>query len=276
MNVKEYLKRIHFTGDIHPSPVVLKELQKHHLLHIPFENLDIHYGVPIKLDTEQFYTKIITQKRGGFCYELNGLFHELLVRNGFHSSLISGRVYNSKTNRFGEEFDHLALLVSFGEQEYLVDVGFGEFAFHPLLIETDIVQHDPRGHFILEKTGDEYTVSTVNGDSRNIEYKFSKKPRSLHEFQGMCQYHQTSPDSHFTQKKLITRPTDTGRITLTAHTLILTENKLTRKIMKFSGEDYALHLAEWFGIEESILGKQLIPRKSNFDTPIQGIMNPLN
>jgi N-hydroxyarylamine O-acetyltransferase len=258
MNVQGYLKRIHFTGDIYPSPEVLKELQKHHLLHIPFENLDIHYGIPIKLDTVQFYTKIITQKRGGFCYELNGLFHELLVQCGFHSTLISGRVYNSKTDRFGEEFDHLALLVSFDEQEYLVDVGFGEFAFHPLLIETDVVQHDPRGNFILEKTGDEYTVSTVNGDSRNIEYKFSKKSRSLQEFQGMCQYHQTSPDSHFTQKKLITRPSDTGRITLTAHTLILTEDQLTRKIVKFSGEDYATHLAEWFGIEESNLQAQFI------------------
>lgn len=251
MNAQEYLKRIHFEGTIHPSPEILQSLQKHHLLHVPFENLDIHYGIPIDLNTEKFYSKIVIENRGGFCYELNALFHELLIQLGFNSSLISARVYNSKTDRFGEEYDHLALIVRIGEQEYLVDVGFGEFAFHPLLLETDVVQHDPRGNFILEKNGDEYTVSTVNGDSKNIEYKFTKKTRSLHEFQGMCHYHQTSPDSHFTQKKLITRPTDSGRITLTAHTLVLTEDQLTRKIVKFSGEEYAAQLAEWFGIDES-------------------------
>lgn len=253
MNVQEYLKRIHYTGDVHPSPEVLKALQKHHLLHVPFENLDIHYGKPIELDTAQFFTKIVTEKRGGFCYELNGLFHELLLHCGFESRLISARVYNSKTDLFGAEYDHLALIVHFGEMAFLVDVGFGEFAFHPLLIETGIVQLDPRGHFIIEDTPEGFTVFSLTGDSKSIEYTFSKQPRLLHEFREMCHYHQTSPDSHFTQKKLITRPTDSGRITLTAHTLVVTEDANTRKIIKFNQDEYAGYLAEWFGIAEGTL-----------------------
>ena len=74
MDVNLYLDRIGFKGNVEPSLQVLANLQKRHLLTVPFENLDIHYGIPIKLDTALFFDKIVINKRGGFCYELNGLF----------------------------------------------------------------------------------------------------------------------------------------------------------------------------------------------------------
>ena len=78
MNIQEYIKRINYSGDITPNLVVLKQLQKTHLLNVPFENLDIHYGNLIELDLDKIYHKIVVKKRGGFCYELNGLFQSLL------------------------------------------------------------------------------------------------------------------------------------------------------------------------------------------------------
>ena len=127
----------------------LKLLQKQHLLNVPFENLDIHWKRPIFLDTEKFYEKIIEEKRGGFCYELNGLFYELLSEMGFQSKIISARVSNGKD--FGAEYDHLAIFTKIGEEEFLVDVGFGDFTAEPVQFVLDIEQQDENGIFLIRK-----------------------------------------------------------------------------------------------------------------------------
>ncbi len=253
MNIKEYINRINYKGDLKPDLSVLNALQAHHIFAVPFENLDIHYGKPIVLDIDKFYQKIVIEKRGGFCYELNGLFHHLLKEVGFNSKMISARVYDHKKRQFGEEFDHLAIIVELDQTKYLVDVGFGEFAAHPLIIQSNVVQEDQRGQFSIEKENDIYTVFKIKGDSKNIEYKFTDKDRTLNEFQGMCQYHQTSPDSHFTQRKLITRPTPGGRITLTGNRLKITENDAIQKNIGLSETQYFEQLHKLFSIAESQL-----------------------
>lgn len=73
----KYLKRINYSGDLNPNLDLLKKLQYHHLMNIPFENLDIHNKSRIQLNIDRMFEKIVVQKRGGFCYELNGLFHDL-------------------------------------------------------------------------------------------------------------------------------------------------------------------------------------------------------
>jgi N-hydroxyarylamine O-acetyltransferase len=129
MNIKAYLNRINYSGHLIPDLEVLKSLQKNHLLSVPFENLDIHYNKTINLDVEKFYHKIVEEKRGGFCYELNGLFNTLLNALGYNSRIISARAYDIKRDDFGKEFDHMAMIVELNQAEYLVDAGFGEFVF---------------------------------------------------------------------------------------------------------------------------------------------------
>jgi len=250
MNIKEYLNRINYKGNLIPELAVLRELQEKHLLNVPFENLDIHYGKPIELEIVKFYKKIVTEKRGGFCYELNGLFQDLLNKLGFKSKIISARVFDSEKRAFGEEYDHLAIVVELNQFEYLVDVGFGEFAFNPLLLEPDKIQQDPRSNFIIETKSDSYIVLKIKDDVKNIEYKFINKERALCEFHGMCEYHQTSPNSHFTQKKLISKPTYNGRITITGNILKITEDGIIQKSIEIEKENYAKQLYKWFAIDE--------------------------
>lgn len=215
MNKEKYLNRIHYTGSLNPTLQVLTKLQEAHLLHIPFENLDIHYGVPIELDIEKLFNKIILNQRGGFCYELNGLFYELLVMLGFDARRISAQVYDS-ANGYGPPFDHLAIIVRIEDMEYLSDVGFGEFAFAPLRLQPEIMQHDARGDFIIQQYEKDYwRVSKTENNILVPQYVFDTASRELHEFNEMCQYHQTSPQSHFTQNVMITLPTPGGRITIT-------------------------------------------------------------
>jgi len=243
MNIEDYINRINYSGDLSPNLEVLKGLQSAHLLNVPFENLDIHYGNYINLDLDNIYDKVVLKGRGGFCYELNGLFDAFLKRIGFDSKIISARVYDDKRKAFGKEYDHI---------KYLVDVGFGEFVFHPLKVELDKLQSDPRGNFVIEKHKNEYLqVSKVQGKTKSVEYIFSEKERGINEFSEMCNYHQTNAESHFTQKKLISKPTKKGRITITGNTLKITENGAVKENSKFNEEDYNKQLLRWFDIEES-------------------------
>ena len=92
-NRKKYLERIKYSGRLEPNLDLLKKLQKNHLLNVPFENLDIHNQIPIELNIDRIYEKIVQNNRGGFCYELNGLFYELLLSLDFNAKRVSARVY---------------------------------------------------------------------------------------------------------------------------------------------------------------------------------------
>jgi N-hydroxyarylamine O-acetyltransferase len=235
---------------IAPTYAVLCDLQQQHLLNIPFENLDIHYANLIELNINEFYKKIVLNGRGGFCYELNGLFEKLLQAIGFETKTISARVFDDKKGRFGREFDHLAIIVTFEKVEYLVDVGFGEFTFHPLKIKKSKPQEDPRGNFIIENKEGSYIVFKLEGGSKVAQYKFTRQGRDLKEFEDMCVFQQTSVQSHFTQKKLISKTDKYGRITLTGNTLKITENGQVKETIEFHEKKYGEQLLKWFGIEE--------------------------
>ena len=248
MDIEKYLDRISYKGERKPVPEVLNALQKTHLMNVPFENLDIHYHYPIILNVDRFFDKIVLRKRGGFCYELNGLFHMLLLEIGFDAKIISARVHN-KENNYSAEYDHLAILVKIGEKEYLSDVGFGEFAFEPLELALDKIQHDQRGDFIIEKHEENYyKVSKVENLQRIPEYIFTLDARHLKDFEGMCCYHQTNPESHFKQKKLITIPTENGRITISGNHLKIVENGNIKQEEILDDASFKSNLEKYFNI----------------------------
>ena len=223
MDVNQYLQRINYKGSIQPTAKVLSQLQFMHLMNVPFENLDIQNHV--KIDLQNLFDKIVMRKRGGFCYELNGLFYQLLKEIGFKVKMISARVFNGKD--YSPEFDHMALIVTINNDEYLTDVGFGAFAMYPLKIELNEEINDPAGIFKFETLNKEdKVVKKKNADGMFIpEYKFSETERSIEEFYSRCNYHQSDKESHFMKKIICSRPTTNGRITLTGNSLKITEHK---------------------------------------------------
>jgi len=233
MNTEIYLNRINFVGEIKPNLKFLAELQKSHLFNVPFENLDIHNKIPILLDIDRIYEKIVLNNRGGFCYELNGLFYELLIALNFDAKRISARVFKNELG-YSPEFDHMAIIVKIENSEYLVDVGFGDFIFEPLKLELGRIQHDPSGNYQIDKFDEQYyRVSKFTNNQMLPEYIFTKIERELVEFSGMCKYHQTDPNSHFMQKRLISVPTENGRVTITGNRLkINNNNSVTEKELK--------------------------------------------
>jgi len=179
MEIEKYLERIEFKGNTGPTIELLTALQKRHLLSIPFENLDIHYKTPIKLSPPDIYQKVVIKRRGGFCYELNSLFGDLLRSLGFKVKLISARVFNQQQQIFSPEFDHLAIIAKIDSTDYLADVGFGEFSFAPLKIELNTVQKDERGSFMIDKYDDlYYKVAKEVGRLGSRVHVYVKRKRS--------------------------------------------------------------------------------------------------
>ena len=250
MNIINYLHRIHINQAELPSLDFLSKLIYQHLISVPFENLDIGRGVRILLDEKHLYNKIVVQGRGGFCFELNGLFAGLLKALGFSVTLASARVFNSGNNEYGPEFDHLILLVDLSER-YLVDVGFGDLFRGPLSLNNDRAE-DVGGEYRLinsKETQNFYVVQKHEKNGWQPQYRFTEISRTLSDFHDMCAYHQTSPDSHFTQKTICTIATEDGRKTLTDSDLMITKGREKKKIRVSSQKDFNRLLQEHFQIK---------------------------
>ena len=164
--------------------------------------------------------------------------------------MISARVFN-KDGIPGPEFDHMALIVDIDGTEYLCDVGFGELCMEPLRFVLNDVQKDSGKLFRIVKLNEtDYKLTrSENSNDWTDQYLFTKQKRVLAEFEPMCNYHQTSPGSHFTQNKICSIATPNGRITLRDDRVILTENGMKKEI-PFEGKNkFVQHLKEYFSID---------------------------
>ena len=248
--LNKYLGRIQYPVIPKNDLVSLFRLQRQHLLSVPFENLDIHLHKPIHLNLDDFYDKIVLRKRGGFCYELNGLFNALLEEIGFKTNIISARVFQNN-GEIGDEFDHLCIIVFLDNGKWLVDVGFGEFSFSPLRIEAGTHQHDSRGVFRIVTQDETNAVvqKQISASEWKSEYRFSIFPRHLSAFSARCVYQQTSPESHFTQNKLCSLPTETGRITLTDTVLKIVNGDAVVETEISDLNQFNNNLKKYFAIE---------------------------
>lgn len=248
MDVEAYLRRIEYDGPCDPSAANLRELHRQHLFTVPFENLDIALGAPIRLDPGALFDKIVTRKRGGFCYELNGLFYELLTALEFRVEMLSARV-RSADGSFSKEFDHMLLKVD-PEESWVADVGFGDSSLDPVPMRPLSKQLDDLPQFAALPTNDAWDLVRRQSDGTYLpEYRFTELPRRLSDFADMCRYHQTSPDSHFTQKRVCTKALPNGRLTISGMRLIETRDGVRHERVLNGKEELRACLSKQFGIE---------------------------
>jgi N-hydroxyarylamine O-acetyltransferase len=231
-----YLARIGYEGALTPTVGVLAALSLAHLRAVPFENLEIvPLGRPVRLEPEALVAKIVRRRRGGFCYELNGLFARLLDEVGFGVEMLAFQ-FPAEGGGYGPEFDHLCLRVTTAAADergpagsrWLADVGAGRTSFaspvplDPLGGESGPDPDD--GAVYRVSAADEYlhVWRREPGEDWSEAYRFRPVARTLADFAEMCRYHQTSPDSPFTQGSVCSRLTLDGRITVRDGRLIVT------------------------------------------------------
>lgn len=248
MDIQPYLQRIQIDKPEAPSYAFLAKLQAQHLFTVPFENFSVSQHERIVLAEDLLVDKIVERRRGGFCYELNGAFGWLLNSLGFKVTRISARVYNAHKNDFGPEFDHMALLVHL-DKPYLVDVGFGDSARQPLAMPAGEAE-DVSGRYRIARAEGHaaYHLQKWEAAGWAPQFAFTTTPYELPAYDAMCEYHQSSPESPFTQRSVCTRATPTGRLTLSPDSLTITEDDHKEKVAITSPEEYQQLLFVHFGV----------------------------
>jgi N-hydroxyarylamine O-acetyltransferase len=221
MDHGKYLKRINFTGNVFIDHQTLVNIHEHHVFQVPFENLDCYYNRVCDLEIAHVYEKVVGNRRGGFCYELNLLFAWLLNAIGFSAVIISARILDS--GKLGPEYDHMCIHIK-TDKDYLADVGYGDLFLRPLEIRPGI-QTDGRNYFQIEEHNDDDYLLSMSSDRVHFEtkYTFNLKETPASSFHNICFDKQTNPDSYFVKNRICTKPTTTGRLTLF-------NNKFTEKI----------------------------------------------
>jgi N-hydroxyarylamine O-acetyltransferase len=244
IDAARYLERIGDRGPLAPTLEVLRRIHLAHLRSVPFENLSVRRGEPIPLEEEKLFEKIVLRKRGGFCYELNGLFAALLETLGFRVARLAGRV-----GAEGIPFDHLALRVDL-EEPWLADVGFGDSFLLPLRLQAREPQEGGCGRrYRIDAAGSGLLLLREEPQGWQRQYLFTLDVWPLSAFEDGCRYHRTSPQSHFTRNTVVSRATGTGRITLSGRRLIVTS--LGERTETELADEAAVSrtLAEQFGIQ---------------------------
>ncbi len=246
--VTAYLDRLGASPPPAPSIEALAALHRAHLFRVPFENLDIHLGRPMPLDPDSLVRKVVGQRRGGYCYELNGLFAALLRTLGYAVTLVSARVATAQGG-LTPEFDHLALVVGSPEmaEPHLADVGFGEAFLDPIPLRDGFERWEGRKRVGLSEADGTWTYWEDRSEGWRPQYVFTLEPRSPADFAARHAWQQTSAESHFTQSQVVSLATPTGRVTLSGQRLIATEGGV-REERELDDAGAGRTLRERFGI----------------------------
>jgi N-hydroxyarylamine O-acetyltransferase len=205
--------------------------------------------LPIVLQPDLLFDKIVTRRRGGFCYELNGLFAELLQALGFDVHRMAAQVVAvDDTPR--KPFGHLTLRVEL-DRPYLVDVGFGDAFFEPLPLVAGI-HHQGNRAYALEESGGQWLYRPDPAPTEGaVGYGFALAAHPLSAFAEVCDWTQTSPDSHFVKNLICTRPTADGRVTISGDRLLTTTGANKHVSAIADPEALTALLRERFGFSES-------------------------
>ncbi|MDH5641871.1 MAG: arylamine N-acetyltransferase [Nitrospira sp.] len=248
LDIPAYLDRIRVTQAPSVTIEFLRTLHRQHVFHVPFENLDIHLGRTISLAPADLFEKIVRKRRGGYCFELNGLFQLLLQALGFQIYSTAARVL------FGTETipprSHQLLIVTLDEADWVVDVGFGAFGLiEPIPLTTGLEHRQITDRFRLEQDPLLGFVFQSYHDNRwHNQYAFTPDLHHPIDFAFANYYHSHSPHSIFTQKRLCQLPTTEGRKRLDGKTLLHTVNGTTQPVALDSEQDVLQALKTHFNL----------------------------
>jgi N-hydroxyarylamine O-acetyltransferase len=254
LNLDKYLERIGYSGSTEATEETLHELHICHTLNVPFENLDVFYGRPPLLDETSLCNKIVLNRRGGYCFEMNGIFSIVLKKMGFKVTDLLARVtidglnYTAKT--------HQVLLVETGNARWLADVGFGnDGIIAPLRLDMESGQkqfaHDYR--VIKEDRFGGYLLQKRAGDIYNSLYAFTTDRCYQDDFVMSNHFTATFPGSFFKMMRMCTMPTKEGRITLTdTHYKVVINNAMSETALK-NDDEFRRYLKQHFKLDLDII-----------------------
>ncbi|HEX4814352.1 MAG TPA: arylamine N-acetyltransferase [Nonomuraea sp.] len=245
VTVDAFLARIGADRPARPTRDALFDLQERHVMTVPFENIDFHLRRP-QLIGAAAADKIVFRRRGGTCYELNGLFAEVLRALGYRVDVLAARV--AEDGVLGPVLGHMVLRVVAADAPapWLVDVGYGRGSRRPLSQDSRAPQPDPHGTFEVVEAplGD----LDVLRDGR-LQCRVETRPRAVADFATMWWWYCNAADSPHMTRLYCTLPTAEGRVTLSGNTLVLRESGRKSTAVIEGDDELRAAYRRWFGLE---------------------------
>ena len=248
-DLDSYYARINYTGPREVSVAALKGLHFAHVHNVPFENLDIHLGKPVSLEPDDLFAKIVTHKRGGYCYEVNSFFTMVLHAFGFQAHGLLARVLYSFSDF--RPRSHQLLLVTVDDEHWIADVGFGSCCLRePLRLTAGVVNEQGPDSFRLRaEPGPTYILEAYLTGRWQDLYAFTLEPFDLVDYEPFNYWNSTSPHVRWTQQKVCTIPTQDGRVVAVDREFKIHSRQGTQTILAKSHEEYLQLLRQFFGLE---------------------------
>jgi arylamine N-acetyltransferase len=271
-----YFDRIDYHGPADPTLEVLQDVITAHTRTIPFENLDPVLGVPVDdLGAAALTDKLVRRRRGGYCYEQNGLMGYVLTQIGFQVRRLAGRViWMLGPDAPLPAQTHTVLAVRFpgAQATYLVDVGFGgQTPTSPIRFEIGGVQQTTREPYRLEDRRDGLVLQAeVGGDWHDL-YEFSTRTQPNIDLTVGSWYVSTHPKSHFVTGLLVAVVRDDARYNLSGRNLAIHRDGGTEKVLLGGAAEVVDTLRDLFGINIEDVGD-----RAALEARIDGIHQPLN
>ena len=257
-DVAAYFGRIGYQGPAEPTVETVYDLVAAHNRSIPFENLDPLLGIPVAdLSAAALSDKLVHRRRGGYCYEHNGLMGYVLDELGFGVERLAGRVVwmNPDGPLPAQTHQVLSVTVPGVDGPLLVDVGFGgQTLTSPIRLEAGVVQATRHEPYRLVATGDELTLQAQVRDEWQALYRFATRPQPRIDLEVGSWYVSTHPDSYFVTGLTVALVTDDERRNLRGRNLAIHRDGGTEKIRFDTAAQVLDALTERFGIDLDDLG----------------------
>lgn len=226
----EYFHRIGYSGSQEPTYDTLRAIQAAQSYTIPFETFDIAMGRPILLTIDGIFKKLVREKRGGYCYEVNGLLHYVLDKLGFKTRLCLARLADDKGDLLAASV-HMVIVVA---EKWLVDVGWGKGFVEPFELDSESVVKDGEGYSFFQ-----------NGKRL---HHFTLENHPLAFFETRNSYHQTSPKSLFASQIFCSMPTPEGFVSMQGGTFVQKIAGEKKEHIVSSDSEYRKLLQSAFGL----------------------------
>ncbi|WP_284947507.1 arylamine N-acetyltransferase family protein [Acidisoma cladoniae] len=213
LNIDAYLSRINYSGPLTTTYDTLAGILRAHIATIPFEGFDVLLGRPIRLDTEGLQAKLVTARRGGYCFEHASLMHAALQAIGFAPVRHASRVLLFDP-RHESVRQHMFLTVTIGDETYVIDPGFGPFACpHPIPLNGGAVPASAPTHRLVHEGNDWFLYVTQDGQQIRGWVSTMEEEYPV-DVEMMNHYIATHPASFFTHNILASAVTEEGRVNI--------------------------------------------------------------
>jgi N-hydroxyarylamine O-acetyltransferase len=221
LDLSVYAGRIGYSGGWEPKLETLQDLHLAHAISIPFENLDVLLGRPIRLDLESLWAKLVMGGRGGYCFEQNALFAAVLEHIGFSVTRLAARVRMGASGGVRPR-SHMLLAVEADGARWIADVGFGGAGLlRPLrLVPGEMVREFGWTHRVVLE-GDLHVLQALEAQGWVDQYSFTLEPQYPVDYEVSNWFTSTHPASIFRKMLLVQKPGAEARLLLQNRKLIV-------------------------------------------------------